>query len=419
MKLYSEVDRIAGPSSRYGLKYLDEQRRLPTPPLKSPIRQSIQQRLSNQSHSITVLAFMFVVLVVISGMLPQKMITVNLPFRISPNQRGLIAGFITFVTFAAVYLPDGPFKRPHPIIWRIVGAVSLSYFILLVYMLNLDLSDARKLCSYVDSSLNKPLPERNYGGNCIIYDVVNNPDDPFHNVKDKCDVFVVAHLLGWWVKALVIRDVNILLILSAGFELLEYTLQTQLPNFEECWWDHWIVDFALCNAIGIWAGMKTCEFLVRPSSKRFLGRFGPNDFVNFEWRPLENIKRWLTVLFLIACFLLQDLGTFYLKHSLWLPAPHPICLVRLGIYTMAGGVAIRETFDYLDNTKCKKLGMQAWIMLCCLISEVLVTIKWDLELLKIPINPIMIKPWLALLITLILFTIAYFGFLKTKKQKKE
>lgn len=23
-----------------------------------------------------------------------------------------------------------------------------------------------------------------------------------------------------------------------GFELVEYTLEYQLPNFEECWWDH-------------------------------------------------------------------------------------------------------------------------------------------------------------------------------------
>jgi len=39
-------------------------------------------------------------------------------------------------------------------------------------------------------------------------------------------------------KALIIRDYFILLILSVGFELLEYTLEPQLANFGECWWDH-------------------------------------------------------------------------------------------------------------------------------------------------------------------------------------
>jgi hypothetical protein len=26
------------------------------------------------------------------------------------------------------------------------------------------------------------------------------------------------------------------------------------PNFAECWWDHWILDFALCNMAGIVLG---------------------------------------------------------------------------------------------------------------------------------------------------------------------
>jgi hypothetical protein len=26
------------------------------------------------------------------------------------------------------------------------------------------------------------------------------------------------------------------------------------PNFMECWWDHWILDFALCNMAGIVLG---------------------------------------------------------------------------------------------------------------------------------------------------------------------
>ena len=39
-------------------------------------------------------------------------------------------------------------------------------------------------------------------------------------------------------QALIIRDVWLLNIISAGFEFAEYTLETQLPNFGECWWDH-------------------------------------------------------------------------------------------------------------------------------------------------------------------------------------
>lgn len=40
--------------------------------------------------------------------------------------------------------------------------------------------DGRQFLKYVDARLGVPLPERDYGGNCLIYD----PDktDPFHNV---------------------------------------------------------------------------------------------------------------------------------------------------------------------------------------------------------------------------------------------
>ena len=52
------------------------------------------------------------------------------------------------------------------------------------------------------------------------------------------DVFVLAHTFGWIAKALILRDYWLLWILSVLFEIMEYSLQHQLPNFAECWWDH-------------------------------------------------------------------------------------------------------------------------------------------------------------------------------------
>lgn len=39
------------------------------------------------------------------------------------------------------------------------------------------------------------------------------------------DEFVVAHLVGWWAKALALRNYTLLLIGSLLFELLEYTFK--------------------------------------------------------------------------------------------------------------------------------------------------------------------------------------------------
>ncbi|CAF5029098.1 unnamed protein product, partial [Rotaria magnacalcarata] len=37
---------------------------------------------------------------------------------------------------------------------------------------------------------------------------------------------------------LIVRDYWLCTVTSIGFEILEYSLEHQLPNFSECWWDH-------------------------------------------------------------------------------------------------------------------------------------------------------------------------------------
>ena len=44
-----------------------------------------------------------------------------------------------------------------------------------------NVDDARRLLKYVDEDLGKPLPEKDYGGNCLLYDP-DKPDDPYHNL---------------------------------------------------------------------------------------------------------------------------------------------------------------------------------------------------------------------------------------------
>ena len=42
------------------------------------------------------------------------------------------------------------------------------------------MDDARRLLKHIDPTLGVPLPEKNYGGNCLIYDP-SKPEDTFHN----------------------------------------------------------------------------------------------------------------------------------------------------------------------------------------------------------------------------------------------
>lgn len=47
--------------------------------------------------------------------------------------------------------------------------------------------------------------------------------------------------------------------------------------------------------------------------------------------------------------LVAELNTFYLKYVLWLDAPHVLNLMRLILLVFSGAVALRETFQYLDD----------------------------------------------------------------------
>ncbi|KAG7278653.1 hypothetical protein CRUP_031948 [Coryphaenoides rupestris] len=190
--------------------------------------------------------------------------------------------------------------------------------------------DGRQFMKFIDPKLGVPLPERDYGGNCLLYDP-GNSTDPFHNVWDKMDGFVPAHFLGWYIKTLMIRDWWMCMIISVMFEFLEYSLEHQLPNFSECWWDH---------------------------------------------------------------FLLAELNTFYLKFVLWMPPEHYLVLLRLVFFVNVGGVAMREIYDFMDDPSFhKKLGQQAWLVAAITVTEFLIVVKYDPNTIMLPIPFFVTQCW--------------------------
>jgi phosphatidylserine synthase 2 len=111
--------------------------------------------------------------------------------------------------------------------------------------------NVREWLGLLDHNLGSPLPERSYAEDCSLnYDAITS----------QLDIFVLAHTLGWFAKAIILRDVWFCWVLSIMFEIMEYSLQHQLPNFAECWWDHWVLDVLLTNWLGLYLGMKTCEY---------------------------------------------------------------------------------------------------------------------------------------------------------------
>ena len=202
----------------------------------------------------------------------------------------------------------GPFIRPHPAFWKLVLGASVIYQIFLLTLLFQNKNDARAFFKHFDSTLGVKLRERTYASCCAI---------TWKSIKAQLDIFVIAHVFGWYVKALLFRDYWICWILSIMFEFAEYSLEHQLPNFGECWWDHWLLDVAICNSIGIYFGMKTCNYFkmkkynwtnrnsptgsgCKEKIVRTLQQFTPYSWTSFEWSPQDSFKKYLTVLALIA-----------------------------------------------------------------------------------------------------------------------
>ena len=85
--------------------------------------------------------------------------------------------------FRVTYARDGPFYRPHPIIWRFLFSCCVFYELVLVFFLFQTPKMFRQAVQFLDPSLNKTITETAYGDTCKIYDPESYPDDPFKNLK--------------------------------------------------------------------------------------------------------------------------------------------------------------------------------------------------------------------------------------------
>lgn len=337
--------------------------------------------------------------------------------------RGAVAVVVVFILIGVVHMPNGPFIRPHPVVWRLFLCLIILYILMLIFALFQTIDDARQLLRVYDPELGKPLPERTYAENCDIY-TPGHPNGSFANVMEKMDVFVPCHLIGWFVKALILRDYWLLTILSAWFELMEYTLECQLPNFGECWWDHWILDFLLCNGLGMWAGMRVSAWLemktyhwmglwkiptFKGKLKRAVSQFTPHSWTHYRWGYTESFKRFCFVCIIATFCLVQEVNTFYLKTILWIPPDHMLNFYRLVMYAICGTAALKEMYDYLSSSdKNAEIGHFSWLVVAAILCEVLFEIKFGSDIMSISPHPLILAGWVVLLVVFLIWTFWHF-----------
>ncbi|XP_038892335.1 CDP-diacylglycerol--serine O-phosphatidyltransferase 1-like isoform X1 [Benincasa hispida] len=342
-------------------------------------------------------------------------------------KRGVWAMIAVFLTYCLLQAPSTILIRPHPAVWRLVHGLAVIYLVALTFLLFQKRDDAREFMKFLHPDLGLELPERSYGTDCRIF-VPENPTSRFKNVYATLfDEFVPAHIIGWWGKAILIRNQPLLWVLSIGFELMELTFRHMLPNFNECWWDSIILDILICNWFGIWAGMRTVRYfdgktykwvgLSRQPNiigksyiqvKRTLGQFTPAQWDKDEWHPLLGPWRFIQVLALCIVFLTVELNTFFLKYCLWVPPRNPVIVYRLVLWWLIAIPTMREYNVYLQDRKpVKKIGAFCWLSLAICVVELLICVKFGHGLYPKPMPSWLVQFWITVGVSLVLFLLIW------------
>ena len=95
--------------------------------------------------------------------------------------------------------PNGPFTRPHPILWRMVFGCSVMYLMIIQFLIHLDYTSIRSIIIWFDPKMvNYTIDtEKEYGVNCW--------DITLEKLWGHLDWFAFGHYWGWGMKALIIR----------------------------------------------------------------------------------------------------------------------------------------------------------------------------------------------------------------------
>lgn len=299
---------------------------------------------------------------------------------------------IAMVAAGLLVLPTPDYSSPLKYAYKLILSLGVVWSLNVMFVAFLDKAAAHQFLVFLDSSLATPLTERDYATDCRVY-TPENPDSKFANISSAMDIFILAHLIGWFFRAIMFRNNLLVWTLSILFEVYELTFRHWLPNFYECWWDHLFLDVFGCNMLGIflanwvmnklkfekfhWFFMPTEDSENRPYLQRFwysLTQVKP--FVEKrEWHFLASLKNYLIVLWIIGLTSLADLSNFFNKSMLGIPPNHWILGIRIWICAFFCILATSDFYKYAQQKEGhRKASLSMYVTHFILIGEG--TILW-------------------------------------------
>lgn len=321
---------------------------------------------------------------------------------------------LLIIYLGVIFLPEPSKVRPFPLFWRFFQAAAFAYAINVLLWLCFSKENLQFILQKVyDNELGKPLGEKSYAEDCRIF-TPENPTSYFSNITSSVDMFVAAHFLGWMFKIWIFRNSTMAWVLSIAFEIMEWTMEVWLPNFKECWWDHFIFDLFGCNLIGMLIGKWTIEkFKMRKMNwfmettenwaeltwyEKSIALFTSREeyMKNEKWHWLAEPWTFNAIVWFWFMNLYLDLSYFYNKAMIEIPPPHWICSVRIWILGFFAILAANDYYDYIVSRKCNSMTVPIFLIHVIMILEGLLFLKnMRSDLFDTPLHYHMKLFWIA------------------------
>ncbi|XP_073250903.1 phosphatidylserine synthase 1-like isoform X2 [Porites lutea] len=339
---------------------------------------------------------------------------------------GLVSLAVVFLVLSLLVMPNGPFIRPHPALWRLIFGISVLYMMFLAFALFQTRDDFRNILFFFDPSLKDEGPDtKEYAVNCSQL--------TWERLWGHCDVFAFSHFFGWALKALLVRNAPLLWTSSIMWEVTEVFFSHLLPNFAECWWDALVLDFLICNGLGIHFGLYVSKKLemrnyhwesikdihtTTGKLQRAVMQFTPASWTHVRWMdPKCSYMRFLAIYQMMVISQIVELNTFFLKHILWVPTPHWLNVYRLGLISLIVAPSLRQYYVYITDARSYRLGTQAWVLIVITCLEALICIKYGLDMFK-KTEIVSIILWLLVQMVISFFLLYFMVMTKSKGSRK-
>jgi len=347
-------------------------------------------------------------------------------------RQGLWAVLLFLIVYCVLNTKDGVMRLPHPGVWRLLHGWNLWYCMLVAVILVVPKSDGTIIMAWLFPEADRtPAKEPTLGTDHLACEI------NFDNVmRQLTGIWFFAHMVGWWAKMLMLRDLATCLVYSTMFELTELTLQFLVPEFQECWWDSLIMDWLLSNLlIGMMLGqvtlrvlnMRTFQWGVANKGAMIFQFLCPQQWREYQWNPSNDPLTMLLNCFIWIIMAVGEVNSFFLISILHLPREHYFHIARQALLCLTALPAVEEWYEYTRHVRAEyttkytygqewgeykrlymgrkaRIGHFTWLLAVTISLETMAIVKYAENVRSEPPGPEIWGPWAA---STVLFSIYF------------